>query len=968
MKYLLIFLLINCELYSYAQSDSLLAVHHLNRADSLRSIDLNLSVEEYAKAAKLSSGISINLHLRSLIYQADALRLAGNFNDALGIIKKAGKIIEEAENDDIDAHILVSSRTTYAVILQNLGKYDKATNLFDSALSIHKSHLNNKDELLTSIYNMRGALFFERDYLDKAEESFLNALDINLEINAPEQRIGINYNNLAHVSLAREDLFKALTYAQKSLEFKLLVNAPSAPSNAFSHITLGEVYNRLKDHDKALFHQNQALTIRIQNFGKNNTYVSEMYYAIGSTYGNYLDYDSGLYYLNKALQLYNISGVVPTRLADTYYSYANILNRKGKDRQESSYFDTSNIYLDSALSIIEQPSNPYLRSLIYRLKSRNELQKKNYKSAIQFVNEGIFAICPSYSNSDQNNPMFGEHFVLYEQEMIELLYHKFRILTEKSTKNSKEEAWETFVSLDGFIDHFLFKIYETRSKAFAQESIGTIYHSVIDYFLKIGEQKIALDVLQNFKAKELKYITSLPLESIGSSRLESLRAQEKNMASKLNSLKSQWIQSKDEDVTQRATVNDSILLLERKHFKLLKEIDSKVSPNTQLITDFNLERIPKSTLVLEYLESTDSLYVFILAKGEITVSSIKNNSSKKLEYLKTANKKSYTEIYNTLLTFLDQGKYEHISRLIIIPDGQVWNVNFDLLLTEEPQSEDPRQLPYLFKKYAISYAYSASLLFQKENAKNNANRSLLAFSFGDEDDSESGQQVALRTLRASDEDLPGSRREVKAISELIDGDYYFGRYASEKQFKETAGDYQVLHLAIHGEVDDQESENSKLNFYAEGDSLEDGQLHVFEIYNMELNADLAVLSACETGTGEIVRGEGVMSLGRAFAYAGVNSLLLTRWEVSDAYTPEIMATFYQELKKGKRKSEALRQAKLEFLETADIITADPFYWSSFYVLGDDSPIEFKDGNNYWLYALALVSLTMLFFLLRNRHH
>jgi len=212
--------------------------------------------------------------------------------------------------------------------------------------------------------------------------------------------------------------------------------------------------------------------------------------------------------------------------------------------------------------------------------------------------------------------------------------------------------------------------------------------------------------------------------------------------------------------------------------------------------------------------------------------------------------------------------------------------------------------------------------------------------------------------------LPGSRIEIRNIAQLVKGDYLYGKAASEKTFKKLAPAYQVLHLAVHGITDDGDPENSKLDFFTEPDSIEDGELHAFELYGMDLNADLAVLSACDTGNGKIISGEGTMSLDRAFAYAGVNSLLLSRCQISDNFTPEIMKVFYRELKDGKTKSKALRAVKLEFLKNGDNITVKPFYWNGFYILGDNSPIEFKSENlslNYY-FGTAIIILMILLML------
>ncbi|MEL6561814.1 MAG: CHAT domain-containing protein, partial [Bacteroidota bacterium] len=293
--------------------------------------------------------------------------------------------------------------------------------------------------------------------------------------------------------------------------------------------------------------------------------------------------------------------------------------------------------------------------------------------------------------------------------------------------------------------------------------------------------------------------------------------------------------------------------------------------------------------------------------------------------------------------------------LIIIPHGELWNLNFDLLLTEETTSNNPKDFPYLLKDYNISYANSATLLFQdsfKEKQRTAGN--CLAFSYSDSlslvNDSESSF-MSFNTLRKAGDDLPGSRREIAAVAKIIDGNYYFGKEASEKNFKEQAEKYNILHLALHGEIDNQDPNNSKLYFTASKDSIEDDFLYTHELYAMDLPSELTVLSACNTGAGKLAKGEGIMSLGRAFQYAGTKSLMLSSWEVSDGVAPELMKAFYSYLKDGKSKSESLRLAKLGYLQNAPAERSYPYYWGNFFILGDDSSVSLEREKPFTIYLI-----------------
>jgi CHAT domain-containing protein len=133
-----------------------------------------------------------------------------------------------------------------------------------------------------------------------------------------------------------------------------------------------------------------------------------------------------------------------------------------------------------------------------------------------------------------------------------------------------------------------------------------------------------------------------------------------------------------------------------------------------------------------------------------------------------------------------------------------------------------------------------------------------------------------------------------------------------------------------------------------------------KIYNLKLNAEMAVLSACNSGTGKMQKGEGMMSLARGFIYAGCPSIVMTLWQVTDKSSSELMTSFYRYLKKGKSKQEAMRLAKIDYLEQADDLTSNPYFWSGFVVLGDSHPIYKKSGFTYWMIVITVFVGVMIY--------
>ncbi|MEO1626409.1 MAG: CHAT domain-containing protein, partial [Bacteroidota bacterium] len=150
--------------------------------------------------------------------------------------------------------------------------------------------------------------------------------------------------------------------------------------------------------------------------------------------------------------------------------------------------------------------------------------------------------------------------------------------------------------------------------------------------------------------------------------------------------------------------------------------------------------------------------------------------------------------------------------------------------------------------------------------------------------------------------------------------------------------------------------------------LTDGYLSVIDLNNLQLDAELAVLSACNTGSGQLLRGEGVMSLARSFMTAGCNSTLMSLWAVNDCTTSDIMLNFYKELEKGLPKNEALRQAKLQYIAQASQEYAHPYYWGAFLQFGNSRAMELQHrqpSSIWWMLALAL-GLVAVFFFFKSR--
>jgi len=214
------------------------------------------------------------------------------------------------------------------------------------------------------------------------------------------------------------------------------------------------------------------------------------------------------------------------------------------------------------------------------------------------------------------------------------------------------------------------------------------------------------------------------------------------------------------------------------------------------------------------------------------------------------------------------------------------------------------------------------------------------------------------------EDLPFAASEVKALQFEFGGKALLGNAALRSSFIDLAPKYDILHLAMHTLINDSLPMFSKLVFSPN----ENGKkfFHTSDIYGLNLKASMVTLSACNTGSGMLKKGEGIMSLARGFVFAGVPSVVMTLWEVQDETGLKIMKAFYGFLSEGLPKDEAMQQAKLQVLSSLNMIKAHPNFWSAYIVTGDTAAINIGDDKqSVWLMLLFIIPFLIVFFFYRR---
>ncbi|HOI33553.1 MAG TPA: CHAT domain-containing protein, partial [Bacteroidales bacterium] len=298
-------------------------------------------------------------------------------------------------------------------------------------------------------------------------------------------------------------------------------------------------------------------------------------------------------------------------------------------------------------------------------------------------------------------------------------------------------------------------------------------------------------------------------------------------------------------------------------------------------------------------------------------------------------------------------------KLLILPEGKLGYLPFDVLVSDENlvfNRIDYRNLPYLIHRHPISYCYSATLHFSQNERKQKGNGKLMAFA----PDYSGFKSVSINeedTITLSE--LPFARIESERVLSVFGGELAVGKDATKSGFLDQAADYSYLHLAMHTIINDDKPLYSRLIFQQQEDSLDAYSIGTYELFGLDLNASLVVLSACNTGTGKFREGEGIISLTRGFIHAGVPSIVMTNWEVHDQTGSWMMERFYNYLADGMSKDIALQQAKIDFLEQANQLKAHPYFWASYVVIGDATPISKGHLLNWYVGVGVIVLLLIL---------
>ena len=422
---------------------------------------------------------------------------------------------------------------------------------------------------------------------------------------------------------------------------------------------------------------------------------------------------------------------------------------------------------------------------------------------------------------------------------------------------------------------------------------------------------------------------------------------------------SQWDEAIfNASLNEKSALVDSLFATKKKYHDFIAKIEQDypkyygLKYKSRVISAAELKKELKvNQSVFSYLVTEDAIYLTVLAQNKDAFYKFKFNETLKntiSDFYRQLSKPNIDDrtaysnnshlIYNAILEpALKNAKF---SDIVILADDVLNYLPFDVL-----QTDAKKERSYLISNYSISYASSATLLQEQNEISIKSSNKLMVFAphFNETVSKANKQRFDMGPLVYNGE-------EAKNISAYFKARIYDGKQASIANFKKDLRDYNLIHFATHASANDEFPDYSYLAFenYTENANL----LYVKDLYNYQIDADMVTLSACQTGFGKLQKGEGMLSLARAFNYAGVPSIVTTLWKINDQSTSEIMKFFYKNLSDGLSKKEALRQAKLSYLNANDdALLRHPYYWSGIVMTGNTMPLK---TTNYVFWAISIL--------------
>lgn len=815
-----------------------------------------------------------------------------------------------------------------------------------------KHHRRDSIKLQKKYFKLGQFYYFNKDYEKSiiAQKNAISKKFDSLTLYRSYTEIGDCYFRLGKYGLSKHYYEVGREGHLKNQNYYNYIGSVISSFNTLSRINTKS--SRLENINNLLKADSLSNTIEIRASRKRS-----LKQAIGAYYTDYetRNIEKGVKYLNEALsislklndslRISNIYTDLGTIYNETEYEKSVFYYKKALEKSPNDNINYSTIYANLGFCNIKLKK--FKLGLEQQYKSLQYLTGYDFKKSIKKKCQSIIEA----NYKDENlwiivTNLAGSYLNYYELN-----------------KNPKylEQATYFFKIADQILDLHNRSNKEIKSKLIWRQKAASVYSAALkscylsqdmnNAFLFMEKNKALVLYQENANRKLLSSQNSHPSVLKIKKQLDRdiIEEQRKigngNITIKLINLEEKRIRLIDSIKHSNSDQADSIVY----NPKNITQVQENISPNTAIIEYYisvnNKYGIYPSTNAYGLLITKEKSHLFEIPNQDLLKSKVEQLLALQATPHKTLKtRENYKKIAYGIygLLFPKEIQKEIVNKkLTIIPDNYLSQIPYESLIVSDSTSTED----YLIYYNQIDYKYSHT--FHEQNKENVLSRKPTYAAFA---------PINFKKLNLSQ--ITNSDLEVNSIDRYLSGESYKNNTATKQEFFDQLSKKGIIHLATHANAND--SINPWIAF-------SDQKVFLDEISLAENNAPLVVLSACNTTTGEIQTGEGVMSLARGFFYGGTQSTVSSLWQIDDRATNIIIEVFYKNLKNGQAKSTALHNAKLTYLNNHSGSETSPYYWASLILIGDSSPLPESTSILYYIFGSLLIIIGIIFIKLQKNN-
>jgi CHAT domain-containing protein/predicted negative regulator of RcsB-dependent stress response len=866
-----------------------------------------------------------SLKVNALLALGRVDEMCGNYSQALERYQQSLKIVGD-----------IGDRLGMARALNNLGNVHDAQGNYTEAARLYQQSLKIAEDLddrtfMARVLNNLGNIYEQWGDYTLALEQYQKSLKIKAE-NSDRAGMATTLNNIGNVHVDQGNYAQALELFRQSL--KIAQELDIKEGIAMTLANIGNVHLRQGNEAQALGLYRQSLKIAEELGIKEG--VAHLLTNIGDVHFEQGDYTQAVERFEQSLKTFDELGD-QSRVALTLSNLGNVY------LAQSNYGQALELFRQSLKISEDVKDKANMVQALNNLASVHQAQG-SYTLALQSAQRAadIATRIGATEDASQAQTAAGKaYFALNQLDQARLSFDE--AIASIETLRAQVAGGE-----------------EEQQRSF--ESKISPYYAMVELLVAQRKPDEALSYAERAKARVLLDVLSYGRVNITKAMTVEEQQQERQLNGQLSELNSQLYREKlrpNPDPARLARLEDQLqssrLDFEAFQFNLYAahpELKTRRGAAPPLGLAQAGDLLPDvNTALLEFVVADEKTYLFVLTKSgavgvkvyplEIKQKDLADRVARFRQMLSTSDNsfsKPAHELYG-LLVKPAAAQLRGKTRLLIVPDGALWELPFQALQT--PQNR------YLIDDHIICYAPSLTALREMINVRRMREAHYLAaptlLAMGDPAlGLQHGAQISAAMTGEGLDPLPEARRQVQTLARIYGRDHskiYVGPNASEERFKAEAEDYDILHLATHGILNDRNPMYSHLLLAQPSDAAEeDGLLEARELMKMELRANLVTLSACETARGRVSRGEGMIGLTWALFVAGAPTTVVSQWKVKSDSTAQLMIEFHRQLKSrptgsatGSSAAEALRAAALKLKR--DSWYRHPFHWAGFIVVG-----------------------------------